>query len=307
MSEITNPHDKFFKSSFSRLDVVQSFIEEVFPPQYRHKINLNSLKLSNTSFIDSELSEHLADLVYQAEYAGEPAMITLLFEHKSYQEDFPEGQLLRYMSNIWREEQKQKKGKKRKNSTVVIPIIIHHGKSAWKKVSMRTQFGNPHQDLLKFLPEFDYLLFSLNDFSDSQIANFKNTFLSTAAMLLKHSRDEKEKFLKLEAFLIEKIKVLDLAHENDFITTIVYYLETVSNLTANEIIIIFTKVSKNVNNIAMTAYEEIKQETTLNILKGLVQNGVIQNGVSMDLIAKSFGLSIQKMEEMITKLKNSNT
>ncbi len=301
MSEITNPHDKFFKSTFSRLDVVQNFIEEVFPVQHRDKINLNSLKLSNSTFIDNELSEHLADLVYQAEYAGEPAMITLLFEHKSYQEDFPEWQLLRYMTNIWREEQKQKKGKKRKNSTVVIPIIIHHGKSAWKKVSMKTQFGNPHQDLLKFLPEFDYLLFSLNDFSDEQIANFKNTFLSTAAMLLKHSRDEKAKFLRLEAFLIEKIKVLDLAHENDFITTIVYYLETVSHLTAKEIIIIFTKVSINVNTIAMTAYEEIKQETTLNILKGL-----IQNGVSLELIAKSFGLSIQNIEEMVAKIKSSN-
>jgi hypothetical protein len=73
-------------------------------------------------------------------------------------------------------------------------------------------------------------------------------------------------------------------------------------LTANEIIIIFTKVSKNVNNIAMTAYEEIKQETTLNILKGL-----IQNGASLDLISKSFGLSIQKIEEMVTKMKNLNT
>lgn len=300
MSEISNPHDKFFKASFSRLDVVQSFIEEVFPPQYRDKINLNSLKLSNATFIDNELSEHLADLVYHAEYEGEPAMITLLFEHKSYQENFPEGQLLRYMSNIWLDEQKQKKGKKRKNSTVVIPIIIHHGKSAWKKVSMRTQFGNPHQDLLKFLPEFDYLLFSLNDFSDVQIANFKNTFLSTAAMLLKHSRDEKTKLLALESFLIEKLRTLELLHENEFISTIVYYLETVSNLTAKEIIIIFTKVSTNVNNIAMTAYEEIKQETTLNILRGL-----IQNGASMELISKSFGLSIKKIEEMVKMLKNS--
>jgi predicted transposase/invertase (TIGR01784 family) len=305
MSEISNPHDKFFKSTFSRLDVVQSFIEEVFPTQHRDKINLNSLKLSNTSFVDNELTEHLADLVYHAEYAGESAMITLLFEHKSYQEDFPEWQLLRYMTNIWRAEQRHKNSKKRKNSTIVIPVIIHHGKTAWKKVSMRTQFGNPHRDLLKFLPEFDYLLFSLNDFSDTQIANFKNTFLSTAAKLLKHSRDEKAKFLQFEAFLIEKVRALDLAHENDFISTIVYYLDTVSNLTANEIIIIFTKVSKNVNNIAMTAYEEItleeRERTTLNILRNS-----IQNGLSLDLISKIFGMPVQKIEEMINKLKSSN-
>jgi predicted transposase/invertase (TIGR01784 family) len=301
MSEISNPHDKFFKSTFSRLEVVQSFIEEVFPAQFKDKINLNSLKLSNTSFIDNELTENLADLVYHAEYASKPAMITLLFEHKSYQEDFPEWQLLRYMTNIWRKEQKDKKGKKRKNSTLVIPIIIHHGKTAWKKVSMRTQFGNPHEDLLKFLPEFDYLLFSLNDFSDSQIANFKNIFLSTAAMLLKHSRDEKAKFLQLEAFLIEKVSALDLAHENDFIITIVYYLETVSNLTAKEIIIIFTKISKNANNIAMTAYEEITELTTINLIKTS-----IQNGASVELLSKLFGIPVQKIEEMINKLTNSN-
>lgn len=51
----------------------------------------------------------------------------------------------------------------------------------------------------------------------------------------------------------------------------------------------------------MTAYEEIKQETTLSILKGLVQNGA-----SLDLIAKSFGLSIPKIEIMIQKTKESN-
>jgi predicted transposase/invertase (TIGR01784 family) len=301
MSEITNPHDKFFKASFSRLDVVQNFIEEVFPSQYRDNINLNSLKLSNATFIDNELSEHLADLVYQAEYAGEPALITLLFEHKSYQEDFPEGQLLRYMSNIWRDEQKQKKGKKRKNSTVVIPIIVHHGKSAWKKVSMRRQFGNPHQDLLKFLPKFDYLLFSLNDFSDVQIANFKNTFLSTAAMLLKHSRNEKKKLLEIESFLIEKLRTLELLHENEFISTIFYYLHNSTHLTSKEIVIIFTKVSTIVNNIAMTATEQLKEETTLNHVSGL-----IKNGVTIELISKSFGLSIKKIEEMIAKMKGSN-
>jgi hypothetical protein len=227
-------------------------------------------------------------------------MITLLFEHKSYQEDFPEWQLLRYMTNIWGEEQKQKRNKKIRKSTVVIPVIIHHGKNAWKQVSMRTQFGNPHEDLLKFLPEFDYLLFSLNDFSDTQIANFKNTFLSTSAMLLKHSRDEKKNLLAIEAFLIEKLRALELLHENEFISNIFYYLHSSSSLTTEEIIIIFTKVSTIVNNLAMTATERLRKETALNYIKIL-----IQNGASIELISKSFGLSIQKIEKIIEKLHES--
>jgi predicted transposase/invertase (TIGR01784 family) len=300
MTTIINPHDKFFRISFSRLDVVQSFIEEVLPKQYRDKINLDSLRLSNSSFIDEELSEHLADLVYHAEYAGEPAKISLLFEHKSYQEDFPELQLLQYMTNAYKEERKQKKKEKKpKKSTVVIPIVIHHGTSAWKKVSMRNQFGNPPEDLWKFVPEFDYLLFSLNDFEDEQIANFKNTFLSTTAMLLKHSRDEKKKLLAIESFLIEKLKIFESSHENDFISAIFYYLHNSTDLTPNEIVIIFTKVSTSITNIAMTATEQLQQETNFNVVKNL-----IQNGFDAIFIAKIVSLPLKKVEEMINKIKN---
>ena len=305
---IPNPHDKFFKESFSRLEVAKSFIEEVFPKDMRDKMNLNTLQLSNASYIDDMLKEHFADLVYETEYSGVKATVTLLFEHKSYQQNFPEWQLMRYMSNIWGEEQKQltdvEKEKNEKNPSVVIPIIIHHGKTAWKKTSMRANFGNPPAELLRFLPEFDYLVFSLNDFEDYQIANFKNDFLATTAMLLKHSRDEKEKFLQIESFIIEKLRVFDTAHENSFISSIIYYLHSATNLTTNELIIIFTKVSNNVNNMAMTAADEIRLEeresNTFEHIKGL-----IQNGISPEIIAKSFGLSIQKIEEIINKIKSS--
>jgi predicted transposase/invertase (TIGR01784 family) len=305
---IPNPHDKFFKESFSRLEVAKSFIEEVFPKEIKDKINLNSLKLSNASFIDEMLKEHLADLVYKCEYEGVRATITLLFEHKSYQEDFPEWQLLRYMTNIWGEFQKQKKKNKGKKPSIVIPVIIHHGTTPWKKVSMKSYFGNPPSELLRFLPEFDYLLFSLNDLEDYQIANFKNDFLATAAMLLKHSRDEKEKFLQIESFIIEKLRAFDIIHENRFITAIVYYLHSASNLTVSELIIIFTKVSNNLNNVAMTAAEEIRLEERAKTMEFATFNhikGLFQNGASIELISKSFGLSVQKVEEIIQKIKAS--
>lgn len=47
MTNINNPHDKFFKESFSRLEVVKSFIEEVFPKEFSEKINLETLQLTN--------------------------------------------------------------------------------------------------------------------------------------------------------------------------------------------------------------------------------------------------------------------
>jgi biotin operon repressor len=50
----------------------------------------------------------------------------------------------------------------------------------------------------------------------------------------------------------------------------------------------------------MTIADEIREETTFNYVKGL-----IQNGASVELIAKSFGLSRQKVEEIIKKIKSS--
>jgi Putative transposase, YhgA-like len=48
MTNITNPHDKFFKESFSRIEVARSFIEEIFPKELSEKINLETLQLTNT-------------------------------------------------------------------------------------------------------------------------------------------------------------------------------------------------------------------------------------------------------------------
>ena len=54
----------------------------------------------------------------------------------------------------------------------------------------------------------------------------------------------------------------------------------------------------------MTATEQLREETmeyaNFNHIKGL-----IQNGISPEIIAKSFGLPIQKIEDIIKKIKAS--
>jgi predicted transposase/invertase (TIGR01784 family) len=307
MNQINNPHDKFFRETFSRLEVAQSFIEEVFPPDLREKLNLQGLKRVNGSFVNEEMGENLADVVYQTDFAGQKTLVTLLFEHKSYVQRYPHLQLIQYILNIWKEEQKQ-----RKKLSVIIPIIIHHGEGNWKYKSMKSYFKGIHTSLEKFIPDFDYLLFTLNKIEDSQIANFQNLLLSMTTMLLKHSHDEEEEFLRLSSFWAEKLNRLDADKQLDFIKTVFYYIETALNLTQENLSPIFTEVSTNVNNVAMTIADQIRmtiadqirtderENSTFNHVKGL-----FQNGVSIELISKSFGLTIQKVEEYIQRIKAS--
>jgi predicted transposase/invertase (TIGR01784 family) len=294
MNQINNPHDKFFKETFSRLEVAQSFIEEVFPPDLLERLNLSALKRVNDSFTDEELEEYMADIVYQTEYAGQKTLVTLLFEHKSYVQKYPHLQLLQYILNVWKEERKQKK-----KLSVVIPIIIHHGEGTWKYKSMKSYFKGLHPSLDKFIPDFDYLLFTLDKIDDNQIANFQNLLLSVTTMLLKHSHDDEDEFLKLSSFWAEKLNRLDADQQLDFIKTVFYYIENALNLTQGNLTPIFTEVSTNVNNIAMTIADQIREENTFSIIKNLVDLGVDSN-----FISNAVKLPVKKVEDIIHKIKN---
>ena len=232
-------------------------------------------------------------------------MVTLLFEHKSYTVTFPHIQLLQYIINIWKQEIKEKK----KNLSLIIPIVIHHGDKKWAYKSMKSYFVDLPNDLYKFIPDFDYLLFSLADIGDDKLASFKNVILSMSAMLLKHSHDKNDDFLKLTPFWLEKLKELDAQRQLDFIRSVFVYIQNAIDLTNKEIPPIFTQVSNNVNDIAMTIADHIRAEereitmelATLNFIRNL-----LKKGYDASFIAEITELSVRKVQDIIQKIKDSS-
>ena len=166
---------------------------------------------------------------------------------------------------------------------------------------MKSYFVDLPQVLHSFIPDFDYLLFSLSDMADDQLISIKNVILSMSAMLLKHSHDENDEFLKLTPFWLEKLKELDAQQQLDFIKSAFVYIQNAINLTNKEIPPIFTKVSNNVNNIAMTIADHIREETTFQHIKGL-----IEEGFNADTIAKAFKIPVKKVQEIIQKIRDSS-
>ena len=302
---ITNVHDKFFKESFSRIEVAQSFIEELFPQELKEKINLKDLKRISESFIDGELEEYFCDIIYQTNLSNQETLVTLLFEHKSYTVPFPHIQLLQYILNIWKQEIKNGKSV----LSLVIPIVIHHGDKKWEYKSIKSYFVDLPQVLHSFIPDFDYLLFSLSDMADNQLISIKNVILSMSAMLLKHSHDENDEFLKLTPFWLEKLKELDAQQQLDFIKSAFVYIQNAINLTNKEIPPIFTKVSNNVNDIAMTIADHIRaeeREITMEFATFQHIKGLIEKGLDADLIADAFKIPIKKVQDIIQKIKDSS-
>jgi predicted transposase/invertase (TIGR01784 family) len=313
--KIQNVHDKFFKETFSRVDVVTNFLEELVDEKLVKKLDLSTLQIDNNSFIDEKLEERFADIIYTCEYIGKGKVkIALLFEHKSYKENYPHWQLNQYILNVWEASSKQKK----KKPIPIIPIVIYHGKEKWDYQPMRSYFESLDEDLLRYIPEFDFHLINLNTIPNEQITNFRNKFLAISTLLFKHSRLKKY-VRKVEDELVELFKLIDNQENNPFSISVILYIQNTDALTITEIVSIFTRVSKNLNNVVMTTAQQlINQGVNQGFDKGVnyglnqgielnkidtVKKGYL-NGINNDLLVNISGLSIQQVEEIIAKVKS---
>src|SRR5437667_12721706 len=101
MAKINNPHDQFVKAVLSQPDLAASFLTNYLPSDIVALFDTSNPKLVNGSFVDSELREHQSDLLFQVKHRnGGSAYIYILFEHKSYPDQWVAMQLLRYMVRI---------------------------------------------------------------------------------------------------------------------------------------------------------------------------------------------------------------
>ncbi|MFN8349454.1 MAG: Rpn family recombination-promoting nuclease/putative transposase [Spirosomataceae bacterium] len=291
---LDNPHDKFFKASFSRKDVVAALIENRFPEPLRKRLDVSTLELTNSSFVDDELSEHFADLVYECTYSGEKSVkIALLIEHKSYQEDYPHLQLLRYLLNVWQEDRKQNR-----KLTPVIPLVIYHGQGRWKYAPLPSYFAATDNVLEEFIPDFHYLLHDLSAWPDKEILAFQNRFLALATFLLKHSRAER--FLEsFQSDIRDLVGSLAAQNERNFIESVFVYVFRMENgLTREEVLAIFRQVSPQTEEIIMSAYEQTLESFNFEVIKR-----ALQKGLQVDTIAAIVNLPVQKVEGIIEKIK----
>jgi len=100
-ASIPNPHDSFFKQTFSRVDVARDAIQRFLPSDVLACLDLQTLVPAKDSFIDDDLRQTFSDLVFEVELSsGDPAMVCLLLEHKSESDRLTGFQTLKYVVRI---------------------------------------------------------------------------------------------------------------------------------------------------------------------------------------------------------------
>ena len=288
-----NPHDAIFKENFSKLENAIDLINNVLPKEIKDGIDFKTLVLENDSYTDKKLKKYFSDLVYTCDYKNNQIKIALLFEHKSYFVEYPHFQLLKYKIKIWEQNIKKKEPFK-----IVIPIIFYHGVKKWNYISFKEYFKEIDENLIKYIPIFEYLLIDLSKYSDDEVKDkMFNTIENKILMnIMKNIFNEK----KITENLVKYLEVGRLYFENEsgikFIESVIYYL--FNTMKEDNKVQILTKIDKSLNEggdimtIAMSLRKEGKIE---GAIEGK-QNTLIKQ------MSKKFGLS----ENEINLIKNCN-
>ena len=222
---LNNPNDRFFKKLFGLVGVVQDYMTHLFPQHLGAKLDLNSLELDNTSYVTSELETYYSDIVWRCRLLNRREYINIcfIFEHKSFVPDYPHIQIGDYKQGAY-----NKQLASGQSLSVVIPIIIYHGKRKWIKKPFAHYFGSIDEAFMQFIDPYEFYLTDLADYSDSMIETFNNIFLVKGFLALKHYNEKmyiKNRFAELLLSGLEHNR----AKENiDFIRALFVYLYHIS-------------------------------------------------------------------------------
>ncbi len=190
MSSPQQPHDLFFRQAFSRTTVAADYVLHCLPAPLSRLIRTETLVRQEETYVDESLRKHICDVVYRCQYGeqGREADLVLLFEHKSYPDQGVWAQVLRYMINqIEAQHRDRKEGEFMRP---IIPVVIYHGREKWRPPTMRDLYGDIPEELLRFMPFFDFIFDPVSEKTDEELLSITSLLLRATLTSLKAARME---------------------------------------------------------------------------------------------------------------------
>src|SRR5699024_11029260 len=160
-----------------------------------------------------------------------------LFEHKSYPDKTVAFQLLKYMAEIWNTKIKKENVDQ---LPIILPLVVYHGISGW---NIETTLGgmisgcrNLPNEVMKYIPDFEYLIYDLSNYTDKQIKGDARVKI----MITLYRDVQKEENVKKLMDIIDKAihYLLELDDRQSgleyFETMMRYVFSTARNLTSED-------------------------------------------------------------------------
>ena len=280
MDPLPDPHDRLFRLIFGDPEQAAELLRLALPTEVMDLLDADSLRRVPGSFVDEDLRRHHTDLLFSARIDSAPALVYLLFEHKSGEELWAPLQMLGYVVRVL-EDHLRKRAEPRR-LPLVIPILFHHGPRPWRaprKLSELYELEHllqPQADQLRqYLPELALQIHELG--ADEQ--QFTDHALSVVAELsirvLRRARSldlsETERLLRSWRATIPRL----LAHRrgSEALAALYSYLLNVVPCEHHELNEAARRVfTAQIRNIMKTPAEQIRHRAHLELLVRMLES-----------------------------------
>ena len=269
-----NIHDSFFKSLFSVKDNLEDLLHGTLPNEVLQGMKLDTLEYDPTEYVDQKLAPYFKDISCSMLCGQTNIKISLLYEHKSYPDKNIHLQLLRYILNVWEDQAANKK-----EPTPVITMVFYHGKRKWTDSGF---IKNVPEELRRFLPLFDYVLFDTKDIEDHAIIrHFKRPSVKVAVWFMKRSENLIGHIQKNPGLAREMFMHLEQVDKTIF-EKIALYLYRISDVEPDKI----SEIMKTISTQTRDAFEEVRNSLRLVGFEQGIEQGIKQTAINM--IAKGY-------------------
>ena len=307
--KIQTPHDSFFKETIGKVEVAEDFLNNYLPEGIRNIVDTKTLEPQKDSFIDKELNETFADMLFKANIYNEEGYIYFLFEHKSYTSKNVSLQLLKYMTAIW---DAKIKNEKKDELPVILPLLIYHGRYRWNAGNTLGNIIKGYENLpdavKEYIPNYEYLVYDISRYTDDEIKG--SAYLRIMLTILRDifTKDE-EKIHKTIMESIEYIKELEDKQSGIeyFETMMRYIFSTRTDLTKETANEIMSKLETNYpegSEVIMTLAEKFRNEgLEQGMMKGIEEGRRKEKiDTAIKLLIRKFGFLPKNLKEGIREL-----
>jgi predicted transposase/invertase (TIGR01784 family) len=129
--EIHHPHDLMVRAVLSDLTEAASFLQTHLPEAVSQALNWSTLTLLEGSFVDEDLRESEADLLYEVEHvSGKTSLwVYVLLEHQSTPDRWMRLRLLKYCCRIW--DLSFRDYPNQRELRAIVPLVFYQGERSW--------------------------------------------------------------------------------------------------------------------------------------------------------------------------------
>lgn len=297
---IHHPHDKLFRASMSDIRVASDFFKAHLPAKILKKIDLKTLALQKSTFIDEAYQGSEADLIYSVNIGHSIGYLYILCEHQSEIDKDMAFRLLVYIIRAMELHRQKNPGS---HLPIVYPLVVYSGEKIWTApVDIFELFGD-EEALAREILFQPYLLLDVARLDDEELRKRLWSGLVEFALKYRDIRD-------LNAFfdtLLPWLEKIEIQQGENFCRIVLNY--TVDGLEIDDENLFVEKVKQHLSGKlrgeAMTLAQRFEQKGIKQGIekeKMIIATRLLAEGVESVFIAKITDLSLSQIEELKKKL-----